>query len=110
MPRHLFALAAATLAAVGFALPALADDVVLTLKDHKFDPAKLELPAGAEHKILVKNLDGTPEEFESESLDIEKVIAGGQEASFTVGPLDPGSYEFYGEFHEDTAQGQIVVK
>ena len=110
MPRYPFAFAAATLAALGLVLPALADDVVLTLKDHKFDPAKLELAAGAEHNILIKNLDGTPEEFESESLDIEKVIAGGQEASFTVGPLDPGSYEFYGEFHEDTAQGQIVVK
>lgn len=110
MSRPPLALAAATLVALGFALPALADDAVLTIKDHKFDPAKLELPAGAEHKILVKNLDGTPEEFESESLDIEKVIAGGQEASFTIGPLDPGSYEFYGEFHEDTAQGQIVVK
>jgi plastocyanin len=101
---------AVSILAMGFALPAAADDYVLTIKDHKFEPAQLELAAGVAHTILVKNLDATPEEFESEDLDIEKVIAGGQEASLTVGPLDAGTYDFFGEFHEDTAKGQVVAK
>jgi plastocyanin len=86
------------------------DAYVLTLKDHKFEPAQLEIPAGQEVTITVKNTDGTPEEFESETLDVEEVIGGGQEASFKIGPLEAGTYEFVGEFNEDTAKGVVVVK
>lgn len=102
--------AGAFLFAIGLAAPALGADYVLTIKDHKFEPAQLEVSAGAEHTILVKNLDDSAEEFESEALDVEKVIPGGQEATVTVGPLDAGSYDFVGEFHEDTAKGQLLVK
>jgi hypothetical protein len=38
------------------------------------------------------------------------VIAGGQSATITLGPLDAGRYEFYGEYHEDTAKGALVAK
>jgi hypothetical protein len=27
-----------------------------------------------------------------------------------VGPLKPGRYPFFGEFHEQTAQGALVVR
>ena len=86
------------------------DAYLLTIKDHKFEPAQLEIPAGQEVTITVKNADGTPEEFESETLDVEAVISGGQEASFKIGPLEAGTYEFVGEFNEDTAKGAVVVK
>jgi len=89
-----------------------ADDgnVAMTIKDHKFDPAEIAIPAGKEVKLLVTNADGTAEEFESEKLDIEKVIPAGQQAEIKIGPLDAGTYEFVGEYHEDTAKGAIVVK
>lgn len=83
---------------------------VLTIRDHKFEPSNLEIPAGTEVTIVVKNADSTPEEFESEALDLEKVIPGGAEAEFTVGPLEPGTYEFVGEFNMDTAVGSIIVQ
>ena len=83
---------------------------VMTFKDNKLEPAELQVPAGTEFKLVVKNADQTPEEFESEDLKVEKVIAGGSEAEFTIKALDPGSYEVYGEFHEDTAKGHIVAK
>ena len=38
------------------------------------------------------------------------MIGGGQEASFKIGPLEAGTYEFVGEFNEDTAKGVVVVK
>ena len=83
---------------------------VLTFKDNKIEPAELQVPAGVEFKLTVKNADQSPEEFESSDLKIEKVIAGGSEVELTIKPLDPGSYEVVGEFHEDTAKGQIVAK
>lgn len=86
------------------------DSYVLTFKDNKLEPAELQVPAGKEFKLLVKNADSTPEEFESEDLELEKVIAGGSEAEFTIKALEPGSYKVFGEFHEDTATGQIVAK
>ena len=103
-------LALALLVAVGIASPALADDFSLTLKDHRFEPAEIEVPANSAFTLNVTNQDPTAEEFESEGLDVEKVIAGGQTATIRLGPLDPGRYEFYGEYHEKTAKGAIVAK
>ena len=91
--------------------PAFADDgITLSIKDHRFDPAEVAVPAGKKVKLVVTNNDATPEEFESHALDIEKVIPGGATATITIGPLDPGRYEFVGEFHEDSAKGAVVVK
>jgi len=82
----------------------------ITIKDHKFDPAEIELPKGTKVKLVVKNLDPTPEEFESHDLKREKVVAGNGEITVSIGPLEPGRYEFVGEFNEKTARGAIVVK
>jgi plastocyanin len=86
------------------------DTITLSIKDHRFDPAQLDVPAGKKLKLVVKNLDPTPEEFESHDLKREKVIAGKGQASISIGPLNPGTYKFAGEYHEGTAQGQIVAK
>lgn len=86
------------------------DDVAITIKDHRFEPAEISLPAGQKVTLSVTNQDATPEEFESDDLDIEKVIAGQQSGTIQVGPLDAGRYEFHGEYHEDTANGAIMVK
>lgn len=100
--------------AVGFcwAGPARADmpTFEISIKDHKFEPATVEIPAGQKVKLVVKNLDSTPEEFESNELNREKVISGGGQAIVYVGPLKPGTYGFFGEFNPKTAQGRIVAK
>jgi plastocyanin len=100
----------ALLAAVGIISPVRADDFSLTIKDHRFEPAELEVPAGKDLTLKVTNQDATAEEFESDDFDAEKVIAGGQTAVIKIGPLDPGRYEFYGEYHEDSAKGALVAK
>ncbi len=82
----------------------------LTIKSHRFQPAELTVPAGKKVKLLVENQDATPEEFESHSLNREKVIAGNSEAAIYIGPLEPGRYPFFGEFNQTTAQGVIVAK
>src|SRR6266481_3323990 len=92
-------------------LPAAADEPFnLSIKDHRFQPAEIEIPVDKKVTLLVKNLDPTPEEFESIELHREKVIPGGKEITVFIGPLRPGRYEFYGEFNQDTARGAITVK
>lgn len=109
MSKHLLS-AFFTLGLLGLTLPALADETVhLRIKDHRFQPAELTLPAGTRIRLLVKNEDSTPEEFESHSLHAEKIIPPGTERVIMVGPLSPGSYTFFGEFNPKTAHGRVIV-
>jgi len=85
-------------------------EYTVVIKDHRFEPATITVPAGQKVKLVVENQDATPEEFESHSLKREKVIKGGSKATIYIGPLKPGKYEFVGEYHEKTARGAIVVK
>ncbi|CDH45654.1 cupredoxin domain-containing protein [Candidatus Contendibacter odensensis] len=82
----------------------------LVIKDHRFEPNVLHVPANQKFKLVVDNQDATSEEFESPALKLEKVIAGKQRATLNVGPLQPGSYDFIGEFHEKTAKGRFVAQ
>lgn len=85
-------------------------DVDLVIKDHRFQPAEIRVPAGKKIKLLVDNQDATAEEFESHELNREKVIPGKSKASIFIGPLAPGRYPFYGEFNEKTAQGVVIAE
>ena len=82
----------------------------LTAKDGYFTPETVEVPAGKKFRLMVKNAGSTPEEFESHELNREKVIPPGKTATIIIGPLKPGTYGFFGEFHPKTAKGQIVAK
>ncbi len=82
----------------------------LVIKDHKFQPTEIEVPAGQKIALIVKNNDPTPEEFESTELRREKVVPGGEQITVYIGPLKPGRYEFFGDFNPTTARGHIVVK
>ena len=82
----------------------------LVIKDHQFSPNTLEVPAGQKIKLIVENQDATPEEFESHDLNREKVITGNSKATIYVGPLESGTYSFFGEFNPKTAQGTLTAK
>lgn len=73
-------------------------------------PETVEVPAGKKFRLIVTNEGPGPEEFESHELNREKVIAAGRKGQIIIGPLEPGSYSFFGEFHPKTAKGQIVAK
>jgi plastocyanin len=107
---HTSAFAAIGLAFLTQSAVFAADAYTLTIKDHQFEPAELKVPAGQKLKLVVKNEDGTPEEFESKSLKREKVVAGKSQISLSIGPLNAGTYDFVGEFHEATAKGRIVAE
>jgi len=84
--------------------------VELVIQDHRFQPAEVTVPAGTKVKLQVSNRDSSPEEFESHELNREKIIPGGQQAVIYIGPLKPGRYPFFGEFHAKTAQGVIIAQ
>ncbi len=91
---------------------AFSDDLEfkLQIKDHKFEPAILEIPANQKFKLIVENLDKTLEEFESGDLKKEKLVGGGKKITIIISPLKSGEYKFFGDFHQKTAQGKLVVK
>jgi plastocyanin len=98
-----------------FALgPAPADaadpEFKLVIKDHRFTPAELAVPAGQKVRLTIENQDPTPEEFESYELNREKIVPGKGTIVVFVGPLKPGKYEFFGEFNQATARGWLVAK
>jgi hypothetical protein len=115
LPSH-FSIAlglAFALVASSFAVTVRAEDtheVEISIKNHKFEPNALKLPIGKPIKISIKNLDASPEEFESHDLGFEKVIAGNSGATIRLKPLKPGTYMFFGEYHQDTALGHIVAE
>jgi uncharacterized cupredoxin-like copper-binding protein len=88
-----------------------ADDVVkLVMRDGKFDPAVVEVPAGKRFKLEVVNEGKKAMEFESKDLKQEKIIAPGKSATMTINALKPGEYKFFDEFNEATGQGKLVVR
>jgi len=89
---------------------ARADDLTLTIKDHKFMPAEVKVPANKRVELTVVNEDATPEEFDSKALKVEKVIAGKSKGVVRIGPLKPGRYPFIGEYHESTAKGVVIAE
>ncbi|WP_293905907.1 cupredoxin domain-containing protein [Phenylobacterium sp.] len=106
-------IALAALAVAGLAAAAQAATgphvVTFTLKDHRFTPAAVEVPAGQRIRIDLINRDAATEEFDSEDLHVEKDVTPNGKVSFEVGPLKPGAYSFMGELHADTANGTITA-
>ena len=86
-----------------------ADPVALTLKGHQFAPDHAEVPAGERFQIVVDNQDDTAGEFESSEMKVEKIVAAGAKITVRAGPLRPGSYSFFDDYHPDTARGTLTA-
>jgi hypothetical protein len=82
----------------------------LVIKDHKFQPAELKVPANTKFKVLVSNRDATPSEFESNEFNREKIVLPNSEVTVFIGPLDKGTYKFFDDFHQDTGNGVLIVE
>jgi plastocyanin len=85
-------------------------EMLVTIKNHRFEPAELKVPKGQRVKLTVHNVDATPEEFESHDLGREKLVPAGAKVSIYIGPLKAGRYAFFGEYNEATAKGIVVVE
>jgi hypothetical protein len=93
--------------------PALADDmptIQLLMKDGRLFPETLEVPANTRFRLQIRNEGPGAAEFESLELRKETVLAPGVTRTLVFHPMKPGSYKFFDEFHQATAQGKIVAK
>jgi hypothetical protein len=99
-------------ALIGLSTLASANQPEINIKIQKgrFSPSQIEIPADTKVRLVIQNLDDTPEEFESHDLNREVLIKANSSASFYIGPLSPGRYKFEGEFSPETAQGVVIVK
>jgi hypothetical protein len=105
-------LAAACAVAIIHASSAIAQDateIQVTYSNGQFQPNELHAPADRPVVFRVKNLDPAAMEFESESLRVEKVVAGKTDGLINVRALKPGRYEFHDDFN-DKARGALTVQ
>jgi plastocyanin len=107
----LLSLAALLAVALPSVSPARAQDAsaTLTMTKSGFQPSTVNVKAGVKVKLTVHNAQSDAAEFESAELNREKVIPPGGSATVYVGPLEPGSYGFFDEFHPSST-GRIVAK
>ena len=87
---------------------ASADPITLEIKDQGFLPQEISVPAGVKVELMVRNDDALPAEFESYDLSREIVVPAHGQVKVYIGPLDPGRYRFFNDFHQES-EGWVVV-
>ncbi|RCS58373.1 cupredoxin domain-containing protein [Parvibium lacunae] len=95
---------------VGATLCHAQEAISIVIKNHRFEPNVVRVPAGQRVQLLIDNQDDSAEEFESYSLRVEKIIPAKSKTKLSIGPLKPGKYVFFGEFNPSTATGQLIAE
>src|SRR5438552_17658774 len=85
-------------------------EFLLVIRDHRFEPQELAVPAGKKVRLLIDNRDFTAEEFESHAVNRDKVVPGQSKVPVFVGPLAPGRHPVFGDFNAKTTQGTLIVR
>ncbi|HWZ95111.1 MAG TPA: cupredoxin domain-containing protein [Opitutaceae bacterium] len=78
--------------------------------NHRFSPQTLLVQAGQPLQIKVVNSSREKIEFESFSLNREKVIEPGKSITVRLPALRAGSYDFFDDFHDNVPEGVIVAE
>jgi len=86
------------------------EEVHIKIENHHFIPSHITIRAQSKIRLVVNNQDNSAEEFESFDLKRETIIPANTTGKIIIGPLAKGRYKFFGEFHEQTAQGVINVE
>lgn len=109
MLRRLLPLALLALAP-GLATADAPTQVTTKIAGHRFTPAEIRVPANTPVVLTIANADGSPEEFDSPALNVEKVVPGHSSGVVHLHPLKPGRYPYTGEYHSDTAFGVVIAQ
>ena len=86
------------------------NEFLVQIKNHKFIPDVINAESNKAFRLVIENLDNTLEEFESDDLKKEKLVGANKKIIINIQPLKSGEYKFYGDFHQKTAQGKIIIK
>lgn len=95
----------------GVLLAAEASDdapVSLVLENHQFSPSTFTVPSGKRFRIQLTSHDTSVDEFESYDMKFEKIIVPGNTITVFAGPMHPGTYTFFDDYHPD-AKGTVTV-
>ncbi len=84
-------------------------EITTVIKNHRFKPSMITIPSGKKIRFVIHNQDNTVEEFESHDLHREKIIMPNGSINMIFAPLAPGKYDFFGDFHQETAKGSLIV-
>lgn len=95
---------------IPYAAMASDDPIEVRIKNHKFYPDRITVKAGTRFKLRLINEDSTSEEFESNTMIVEKFLGPKRKMTITLGPLKPGTYEYFGELNPSTAQGILTAE
>ncbi|HLW75156.1 MAG TPA: cupredoxin domain-containing protein [Gammaproteobacteria bacterium] len=106
MNRPALLLVAALLGLAGTALAG--EPLQLVIRAQGFAPQEIGVPAGEKVQLLIVNQDDLPAEFESYDLSREIVVPAHGQVKLFIGPLDPGRYRFFNDFHRES-EGWVVV-
>ncbi len=82
----------------------------IAMKDGRFSPERVEVPAGKRIKLVLKNEGRTAAEFENLTMHVEKVLAGGVTSFVVLHNLKPGEYRFVDEFQPQGGSLTVVAK
>ena len=81
----------------------------ISVRNHRFQPTDITVPANVPIVLRIKNLDPIPMEFESVSLRVEKIVTGNSSGIVRLRPLTPGRYNFFDDFNQH-ANGVLVAR
>jgi hypothetical protein len=82
----------------------------LKFANGRFEPASININAGAPAQLTVVNQGDSAIEFESFELNRERVVPPGGSIVVRLPKLDPGQYHFFDDFHHDAGQGTITAQ
>ena len=108
MQKLLILLLGAGLLALASVARADSPSLSISIKGQGFVPQEIAVPAGTKLQLVISNLDDLPAEFESYDLSREVVVPAHSQVKIYIGPLDPGRFRFFNDFHQ-SSEGWVVV-
>ena len=81
----------------------------VSIKDHRFLPAELHVPAGKPFFLEIVNEEAQVDEFEMSAPPLEKLVQPGASGKVRVRPLANGRFPFFDDFHPPTT-GAVVAE
>ncbi|MGR6432124.1 cupredoxin domain-containing protein [Rhizobium sp. PAMB 3182] len=104
--------AIAILAGTAFSAATAADvkTYEITLSSESFSPQQISAKAGEPFRIKLHNKTELPVELESGALGFEKIVESGHDIVVNVRAQEPGTYDFFDDFHPKQYVGHVVVE
>ena len=81
--------------------------VALTAADFAFEPSSLSAAAGS--TIEFSNEDDAKHNFTAEEAGLDEDADAASSVSISLADVEPGSYEFFCEYHPDSMTGTLEV-